>query len=118
MSIHLGGRAGRTGRVHREARREPESHRPVARVEYDLARTELLVARLQANASFDNRQAANGRHALGRDVHIADVENRLQERLGTKVALRYRQGKGSVDIKFFSDDELERILQIVGVKLD
>ena len=40
------------------------------------------------------------------------------ERLGAKVQLRYRQGKGSVEIRFFSDDELERILQLVGVKAD
>ena len=30
----------------------------------------------------------------------------------------YRQGKGSLEIRFFSDDELERILQIIGVKAD
>jgi len=42
----------------------------------------------------------------------------LQERLGTKVALRYRQGKGAVQIHFYSDDDLERVLEIVGVKLD
>jgi ParB family chromosome partitioning protein len=53
-----------------------------------------------------------------RDIHITDVESKLRERFGTKVSLRYRQGKGSVEIKFFSDDELERILQISGVKMD
>jgi ParB family chromosome partitioning protein len=53
-----------------------------------------------------------------RDIHIADLESKLQERFGTKVSLRYRQGKGSLEIKFFSDSELERILQISGVKVD
>ena len=53
-----------------------------------------------------------------RDVHIADLENKLRERFGTKVQLRYRAGKGALDIRFFSDDDLERILQIVGVKAD
>jgi len=52
---------------------------------------------------------------LAADAHVADLENRLRERLGTKVQLRYAQGKGAIEIAFFSDQELERILQIVGV---
>ena len=53
-----------------------------------------------------------------RDAHVVAIENKLRERLGTKVALRYRQGKGALEIRFFSDDELERVLEIVGVKVD
>jgi ParB family chromosome partitioning protein len=53
-----------------------------------------------------------------RDVHVANIETRLRERLGTKVQLRYRQGKGALDIRFFSDDDLERILQILGVSAE
>ena len=48
-------------------------------------------------------------------AHLANLENKLRERLGTKVHLRYAQGKGALEIVFFSDAELERILQIVGV---
>jgi ParB family chromosome partitioning protein len=55
---------------------------------------------------------------LNRDAHVVDLESRLRERFGTKVQLRYRQGKGSVEVRFFNDADLERILQIVGVKLD
>ena len=53
-----------------------------------------------------------------RDVHITDLESRLRERFGTKVTLRYRRGKGKVEIRFTSDDELQRILEITGIKLD
>jgi ParB family transcriptional regulator, chromosome partitioning protein len=47
-----------------------------------------------------------------------ELENKLRERFGTKVRLKYAQGKGSVEIAFFSDDDLDRILGIVGVKVD
>ena len=50
-----------------------------------------------------------------RDAHVADLENQLRERLGTKVSLRYAQGKGALEITFFSDAELERILRILGI---
>ena len=55
---------------------------------------------------------------LTRDAHVASLENRLRERLGTKVHLRYAQGKGALEITFFSDAELERILQVLGVSPD
>jgi hypothetical protein len=35
--------------------------------------------------------------------------------VGTKVHLRYAHGKGALEISFFSDAELERILQLLGV---
>lgn len=53
-----------------------------------------------------------------RDPHVAAVEDRLRQRLGTKVTVRYKQGRGQIDIRFYSDDELERVLEIVGARLD
>ncbi len=52
------------------------------------------------------------------DAHVQDLESKLRERLGTKVTLRYRKGKGAVDIRFTSDDELERVLEILGVSAE
>lgn len=52
------------------------------------------------------------------DANIAALENRLREKLGTKVHLRYHQGKGTLDIRFFSDDDLQRVLDLLGVRLD
>ena len=49
---------------------------------------------------------------------MANLEDRLREKFGTKVQLRYAAGKGAVEISFFSDEELERILQILGVTSD
>jgi ParB family chromosome partitioning protein len=49
---------------------------------------------------------------------VENLETRLREKLGTKVTLRYRKGKGSLDIRFFSDDELERVLSLLGVNAD
>lgn len=81
--------------------------------------TEELIAQWQQPTA--NAPAANGQPKgtpWTRDAHITDMESRLRERLGTKVQLRYRQGKGAVEIRFFSDDELERVLEILGVQLD
>ena len=53
-----------------------------------------------------------------RDANIVDLEGKLQERFASKCLLRYRKGKGAVEIRFFNDEDLERILQILGVEAD
>ena len=49
-------------------------------------------------------------------VHVTSLENRLREKLGTKVSLTYREGKGTLTIKFFSDEDLERVLKLLDIQ--
>lgn len=82
----------------------------------NVRQTEELVSRLQQHHENGAATRIAGQALpVVRDVHVANLETKLRERLGTKVSLRYRQGKGALDIRFFSDDELERILQILGI---
>jgi ParB family chromosome partitioning protein len=80
--------------------------------------TEELVARLLNQPNITPGKTSNGVTITSRDTHVVAVENKLRERLGTKVQLRYRAGKGSMEVKFFNDADLERILGVIGVKLD
>ncbi len=79
--------------------------------------TEALVARLLAREAGTVTKPGQVT-PLQRDAHVASLENQLRERLGTKVHLRYTHGRGALEINFFSDAELERILQIVGIRPD
>jgi len=83
----------------------------------NVRQTEALVARLQARESGAVTKPGLPT-PLTRDAHVANVENQLRERLGTKVHLRYAQGKGALEITFFSDAELERILHVLGISPD
>ncbi len=85
----------------------------------NVRQTEELVAHLQnERAKPSAGKTLSVLPPANRDTHVADLENRLRERLGTKVQLRYRDGKGALEVRFFSDAELERVLQIMGVKVD
>jgi ParB family chromosome partitioning protein len=86
----------------------------------NVRQTEELVTRLQTRMPPGGRAGRNGGQAVPivADVHVANLEGKLRERFGTKVGLRYRAGKGALDIRFYSDDELERILQLMGVPID
>jgi ParB family chromosome partitioning protein len=89
----------------------------VIKKEFSVRQTEELLGALGQAAPGKTRRGVAGKRAAT-DAHILNLEDKLRERLGTKVALRYRKGKGSVDIKFFNDEDLQRILQTLGIKAD
>jgi ParB family chromosome partitioning protein len=83
----------------------------------NVRQTEELVSALQKKSGEQNGEKT--RPVLqGQDAHLAAVQNKIQERFGTKVVLRYLQGRGAVEIKFFNDDDLERILKVAGIEMD
>jgi len=82
----------------------------------NVRQTEELVSRLQMRE--DGVAPKIPVQVPTRDAHLTDLENRLRERLGTRIHLRYAQGKGALEISFFSDAELQRVLDILGVKMD
>jgi ParB family transcriptional regulator, chromosome partitioning protein len=50
---------------------------------------------------------------VGTDPNVADAEQRLQRALGTKVRIRRSsEGKGRIEIEFYSDEELQRLFEM------
>ena len=47
------------------------------------------------------------------DPNVADIEARLREIFGTKVTLAKYQDRGRIVIEFYSEDELDRIIQLL-----
>jgi ParB family chromosome partitioning protein len=80
----------------------------------NVRQTEQLVAKLQGRATAPAATPAKIAPPTT-DAHVADLESKMREIFGTKVRLRYSQGKGSVEISFYSDAELERVLQLLGI---
>ncbi|MGH7742658.1 MAG: ParB/RepB/Spo0J family partition protein [Candidatus Eiseniibacteriota bacterium] len=48
-------------------------------------------------------------------VAISDLENRLQQRYGTRVTIAPGRRGGRVEFEYFSDSDLERLLELWGV---
>ncbi len=84
----------------------------------NVRQTEGLVAKLTARGTHKAGLKPESVAAPGSDPHLTDLEDRLREKFGTKVQLRYAGGKGMVEISFYSDMELERLLQILGVSAE
>lgn len=49
-----------------------------------------------------------------KEPFIEDFENRLREKLGTKVVINYKNGRGWINIEFYSNEDLERIIDYLG----
>jgi len=56
------------------------------------------------------------REAPGSDPDLRSLVERLQRSLGTKVRLiqRAKAGRGKIEIEYYSTDDLERIIQVMG----
>lgn len=48
--------------------------------------------------------------------YVKDVQNRLQEHLGTKVRFNFKKNKRKIEIEYYSDEDLERLLEIMNVE--
>ncbi len=84
----------------------------------NVRQTEGLVAKLQARVSRLSTPAAKPAVMVPVDANIARLEEKMREKFGTKVHLKYAKGKGAVEISFFSDEELQRVLEILNISAD
>ncbi|MCX7785894.1 MAG: ParB/RepB/Spo0J family partition protein [candidate division WOR-3 bacterium] len=48
-----------------------------------------------------------------KDIHITDIEEKLQEYLRTRVRINKTAQKGTVVIEFYSDDDLTRLVKLI-----
>jgi len=84
----------------------------------NVRQTEGLVAKLLARPARINSDNTKPKAIVPTDSNIARLEENLREKFGTKVHLKYAHGKGAVEIAFFNDDDLQRILEILNVSAD
>ena len=70
--------------------------------------TEALVKKLKSS-----KKAPQKRHAGSSDIHLSRIAEELSRHYGTKVEITRRGHKGKVEIEFYSDDDLDRLLGLL-----
>ena len=104
------------------AAEQDQMARDVLRDGLSVRALEEVLARKQGGGSSNGGGGApNNSRAAARfttDAHVAALQEKLQQKMGSKVLLRYRKGKGAIEVRFFTDDDLERILEVLGVSAD
>lgn len=98
------------------ALKEPEEQRAVAetilRRSATVRATERLVARQLGNTHPRRRRPAA---TTVSSATIDDLQGRLQEHLGTRVTLHHGDKRGRIEIEYYGNDDLQRILGALGL---
>lgn len=96
------------------ALKEPEEQRAVAetilRRSATVRATERLVGR-QLGGTRPRRK----RQTVATSATIDDVQNRLQEHLGTRVTVHHGEKRGRIEIEYYGNDDLQRVLNALGL---
>lgn len=80
-------------------------HNKILSKQLSVRETERLLKRMKGQAPVSPPKK--------KDIHLLSLQQKLQYLLGTQVKIIRKGKKGRIEISFFSDDELERIIGIV-----
>ena len=99
------------------ALKEPDEQRAVAetilRRSATVRATERLVAR-QLGATRPRRRRQTAANAAT-SATIEELQTRLQEHLGTRVLVHHGEKRGRIEIEYYGNDDLQRVLGILGL---
>ena len=73
----------------------------------------------QSIANGSNGSGADGsKPAVSRevDVHVRAIVNRLREHLATHVSIQHSAKKGKIEIEYYGNDDLARLLELMGIR--
>jgi len=74
--------------------------------------TERLISEIAKGKSLEKQKPEN---KVVSDPYIADIKNKLEERFDTKVLISNKNNKGKIEIEYYSNDDLQRIMDILSI---
>lgn len=92
---------------------QQEIARWVVRTAASVRRTEQKVREL---AAAPGERSAPATEPERPNPHLQAIEDQLRRHFGTRVSLTYRDGRGALLMEFYSDDDLWRLLDLMGIE--
>jgi ParB family transcriptional regulator, chromosome partitioning protein len=77
--------------------------------------TERLVARLLGMSRSRRKSRRSGSESSVTPIAVGDLQNRLQEHLATHVTIHHGDKRGRIEIEYYGDDDLQRIVTALGL---
>lgn len=77
---------------------------------------EELVKNLSSKTNDENNidnNKKNIKKEVSKDPFLYNIETKLEGFFGTKVQVKHKAGKGKIEINYYSDEDLERIMEIL-----
>lgn len=85
--------------------------RAIVKKGLSVRQTEALIKRLRASA-----ETTEILKSTTLDRHLSIVAEDLSRRFGTRVQIKRRGRKGRLEIEFYSDDDLDRLIELLGAQ--
>lgn len=79
---------------------------------------QLVAAHLAGNGGSGKKRRGGKGVAKELPAHIKNIENKLQHRFSTRVAISHSDKKGHISIEYYGSDDLHRLLGEFGVSTD
>ena len=78
--------------------------------------TEQFVADAGKAGALPAQVPAGKKAAVSRQpAEVTDLQERLRERLSTRVAIHHGEKKGRIEIEYYGNTDLDRILNLIGL---
>jgi ParB family chromosome partitioning protein len=77
--------------------------------------TERLVARLLGIGRSRRKSRRGGTETSIPPTAVEDLQNRLQEHLATHVTIHHADKRGRIEIEYYGNDDLQRIVTVLGL---
>ncbi|NBI08121.1 ParB/RepB/Spo0J family partition protein [Senegalia massiliensis] len=88
-------------------------------VQYDIAKT-ILEEKLSVReteklvSKYKNKNKTKKKNKVRKDPMIAEIEEDLRKVFGTKVNINKGRKKGKIEIEYYNDDDLDRIIELLN----
>jgi ParB family transcriptional regulator, chromosome partitioning protein len=75
----------------------------------------LNVRQTEALIKNINNVKAKTKDKTAKDIYIKDIEDKLKTLLGTKVSINKGRKKGKIEIEYYNNEDLERIIDMFNM---
>jgi ParB family transcriptional regulator, chromosome partitioning protein len=66
-------------------------------------------------SSADSNTAKSSVTPRELDIHVRAITHRLREHLATHVSIQHSSKKGKIEIEYYGDDDLQRLIELLGL---
>lgn len=87
----------------------------VIRRQLTVRATEKLVQTFLNEKAQEGTDVKKGPAPREVDIHVRALTNRLREHLATHVAIQHSAKKGKIEIEYYGDDDLQRLIELLGL---
>lgn len=93
-----------------------KNKRRIPEVANKVMKDHLNVRQLEKYIQDLNEAVSRETKTTKKDIHTQATESQLREYFGTQVQIRKAKNKGKIEIEFYSEDDLHRILEMLNIE--